>query len=150
MCVTQESSKIFCSFGLPKKKKNMPVVSPRKRRLSRKGNKQIECPWEIKFTTVGDRFDSEGNRINRLSAHVRITSCKLMHSDECLPGTGYQSLAKKSSGAYQIHPVAMEEVLKIMTCGPIQNSTLSHWIREVGGVPLSVGIYCSQYRVRSS
>ena len=92
---------------------------------------------------MGPRYNKEGVRKRRINAPVKISSCTLMHSDECLPGTDYQALAKKSEGAYAINPVAMLEVLKVMSCGPIHNTTLRHWLREVGHIPLTVGISSS-------
>ena len=52
MCVTQESDRIFCCFGLPKKQKRKSPLSPSSQRRTTKRNKSIDCHWEIKFSKV--------------------------------------------------------------------------------------------------
>ena len=149
MSISQEQDRIFCAFGTPNKEAKESVVPKGKQRMTKKGNKEIDCKWYIRFTKVGKRYNDDGLFITRLYAPVKISSVNLEHVKECEPGKLFQSLATKSAGAYAIHPEAMMEIVRIMKDGYIPNSTLRQWLRRSTGISNYVNISsCDLYNFR--
>ena len=63
-------------------------------------NKDIDCRWNIRFTSLYPHYDTECNYIQIMDAPVWITKTDADHSEDCHPGTKYLTVSMKSRGGY--------------------------------------------------
>jgi len=138
--VYMEGSSIKCFYGKPKKKTKCSKVSPSKQRKVSTTVKEINCPFEIKFS----RDDRKKEKVHgRIATIVTITQVNLVHC--CNPGSDAKALACVKGGKNVLSNDGVKSLLHFTSHGYIHNSSLRNFCRQFLGadVDLSAKTLCN-------
>jgi len=131
--VYMEGSSIKCFYGKPKKKTKCSKVSPSKQRKVSTTVKEINCPFEIKFS----RDDRKKEKVHgRIATIVTITQVNLVHC--CNPGSDAKALACVKGGKNVLSNDGVKSLLHFTSHGYIHNSSIRNFCRQFLGADVDL------------
>ncbi len=116
-----------------KKKAKCSKVSPSKQRKVSTTVKEINCPFEIKFS----RDDRKKEKVHgRIATIVTITQVNLVHC--CNPGSDAKALACVKGGKNVLSNDGVKSLLHFTSHGYIHNSSLRNFCRQFLGADVDL------------